>query len=104
MCTCFVQLPGKKATGQAGWTIQTKLQIFLWLGLSKHKKDFLQGLPGGFQDSKALKNATKPNGVPPLIIHYTGEVRCCLLVNSLAGRAKIGVRSGVVREVDERDE
>ena len=69
-----MQLPGKKASGQAGWTIQTKLQVFLWLGLSKHKKEFLKGLPGGYQDNRALRNATKPSAVPPQLIHYTGRI------------------------------
>ncbi|KAK7100137.1 hypothetical protein V1264_023132 [Littorina saxatilis] len=88
--TLLLRLPGKKASGQAGWTIQTKLQVFLWLGLSKHKKDFLQGLPGGYEETKALKNAVKPNGVPPLMIHYTERQVFQLRAHMYQARQLIG--------------
>ncbi|PVD23896.1 hypothetical protein C0Q70_17171 [Pomacea canaliculata] len=68
-----VELPGKKASGQSGWTIQTKLQVFFWLGLSKHKKDYLKGMPGGYEETKMLKSSVKPNCVPPSTIHYTSR-------------------------------
>ena len=66
-------MPGKKAASQAGWSIQSKLQVYLWLGLSKHKKDFLNGLPHGYEESRALKIAVKPQCVPPSFILYTGN-------------------------------
>ncbi|XP_076441089.1 otoferlin-like [Babylonia areolata] len=88
--TLLLRLPGKKASGQAGWTIQTKLQVFLWLGLSKHKKDFLKGLPGGFEDSKALKSAAKPSGVPPQFIHYTERQVFQLRAHMYQARQLIG--------------
>ena len=70
----FKQLPGKKATSVAGWVIQAKVQVYLWLGLSKHKKDFLNGLPGGYEQNKLMQIANKPQGVPPPFIHFTGKI------------------------------
>ena len=35
--TGLLQLPGKRGMGAAGWQIQAKLQLYLWLGLIKHK-------------------------------------------------------------------
>ena len=70
----FEQLPGKKATSVAGWAIQAKVQVYLWLGLSKHKKDFLNGLPGGYEQNKLVQIANKPQGVPPPFIHFIGKI------------------------------
>ncbi|XP_014771959.1 otoferlin isoform X1 [Octopus bimaculoides] len=70
MHTLFLRLPGKKASGQAGWSIQAKLQIYLWLGLSKHKKDFLNGLPKGYEETKVIKQANRMNSMPPLSLIY----------------------------------
>ena len=65
--------------GQAGWNIQAKLQVFLWLGLTKHKKDYLKGLPGGYEDTKALRqSAARPQSVPPPSIHYKGNNTMCM--------------------------
>uniref|UniRef100_A0AAY5F2Q0 C2 domain-containing protein n=1 Tax=Electrophorus electricus TaxID=8005 RepID=A0AAY5F2Q0_ELEEL len=54
---CFLRLPGKKGFGQAGWTVQAKLEMYLWLGLNKQRKDFLSGLPNGFEEKKAMKSS-----------------------------------------------
>ncbi|TKS76098.1 Otoferlin Fer-1-like protein 2 [Collichthys lucidus] len=51
----FLKLPGKKGFGPAGWTVQAKLELYLWLGLNKQRKDFLNGLPNGFEEIKAAK-------------------------------------------------
>uniref|UniRef100_A0AAQ5XME6 C2 domain-containing protein n=1 Tax=Amphiprion ocellaris TaxID=80972 RepID=A0AAQ5XME6_AMPOC len=51
----FLKLPGKKGFGHAGWTVQAKLELYLWLGLNKQRKDFLTGLPNGFEELKATK-------------------------------------------------
>ena len=47
---CYVfQLPGKRGDGPKGWAIQAKLNIMIWLGLHKHKKDYLKDAPKGYQ-------------------------------------------------------
>jgi hypothetical protein len=42
------QLPGKRGEGPKGWAIQSKLNIMIWLGLHKHKKDYLKDAPKGY--------------------------------------------------------
>lgn len=64
------QLPGKRSLGPSGWTIQVKLQIYMWLGLLKHKKNFVNGLPAGYEISSEIKNADRPRAAPPKVIHY----------------------------------
>ncbi|XP_055886227.1 otoferlin-like isoform X5 [Biomphalaria glabrata] len=88
--TLLLKLPGKKAMGSAGWTIQTKLQVFLWLGLSKHKKDYLKGLPKGYEETKQLRSSSKPCGVPPNCIHYTERQSFQLRAHMYQARQLIG--------------
>ncbi|XP_059174098.1 otoferlin-like isoform X2 [Physella acuta] len=88
--TLLLRLPGKRAMGSAGWTIQTKLQVFLWLGLSKHKKDFLKGLPRGYEETKQLKQACKPSGAPPGYIHYNERQSFQLRAHMYQARQLIG--------------
>ncbi|AWP20109.1 putative otoferlin-like [Scophthalmus maximus] len=66
----FLKLPGKKGFGHAGWTVQAKLELYLWLGLNKQRKDFLSGLPNGFEEIKADKMGTGLNSVPPVSLVY----------------------------------
>uniref|UniRef100_A0A672P5K8 C2 domain-containing protein n=1 Tax=Sinocyclocheilus grahami TaxID=75366 RepID=A0A672P5K8_SINGR len=65
----FLRLPGKKGFGPAGWTVQAKLEMYLWLGLNKQRKDFLSGLPSGFEENKATKE-TGIQAVPPISLVY----------------------------------
>uniref|UniRef100_A0A8B9HH60 Otoferlin a n=1 Tax=Astyanax mexicanus TaxID=7994 RepID=A0A8B9HH60_ASTMX len=65
----FLRLPGKKGFGPAGWTVQAKLEMYLWLGLNKQRKDFLSGLPNGFEENKAVKG-TGLQAVPPISLTY----------------------------------
>lgn len=69
------QLPGKKGFGHAGWTVQAKLELYLWLGLNKQRKDFLSGLPNGFEEIKADKMGPGLNSVPPVSLVYNSEWR-----------------------------
>ncbi|XP_039980979.1 LOW QUALITY PROTEIN: otoferlin [Xiphias gladius] len=65
----FLKLPGKKGFGPAGWTVQAKLELYLWLGLNKQRKDFLSGLPNGFEEIKAAKGHGL-HSVPPVSLVY----------------------------------
>ncbi|XP_058234536.1 otoferlin isoform X1 [Hemibagrus wyckioides] len=65
----FLRLPGKKSFGPAGWTVQAKMELYLWLGLNKQRKDFLSGLPSGFEENKAVKG-TGLQSVPPINLVY----------------------------------
>ncbi|TDH00496.1 hypothetical protein EPR50_G00188930 [Perca flavescens] len=66
----FLKLPGKKGFGPAGWTVQAKLELYLWLGLNKQRKDFLSGLPNGFEEIKSAKMGPCLHSVPPVSLIY----------------------------------
>uniref|UniRef100_A0A8C9Y0B8 Otoferlin n=1 Tax=Sander lucioperca TaxID=283035 RepID=A0A8C9Y0B8_SANLU len=66
----FLKLPGKKGFGPAGWTVQAKLELYLWLGLNKQRKDFLSGLPNGFEEIKSAKMGPCLHSVPPVSLVY----------------------------------
>ncbi|XP_059972637.1 otoferlin isoform X1 [Mesoplodon densirostris] len=68
--TLFLKLPGKRGFGSAGWTVQAKLELYLWLGLSKQRKDFLCGLPCGFEEVKAAQGSGLL-AFPPTSLVYT---------------------------------
>ncbi|XP_065819917.1 otoferlin isoform X9 [Labrus bergylta] len=66
----FLKLPGKKGFGHAGWTVQAKLELYLWLGLNKQRKDFLKGLPNGFEEVKAINTGPVLQSIPPVSLVY----------------------------------
>nr|XP_015203273.1 PREDICTED: otoferlin isoform X3 [Lepisosteus oculatus] len=68
--TVFLKLPGKKGFGPAGWTVQAKMEMYLWLGLNKQRKDFLSGLPNGFEENKTVKGPGLQS-FPPISLTYT---------------------------------
>ena len=35
--------------GENGWAIQAKIEVRFWLGLVKHKTDYLKDAPPGFE-------------------------------------------------------
>ncbi|XP_064626480.1 otoferlin-like [Lineus longissimus] len=88
--TLFLRLPGKKATGQTGWAIQSKLQIYMWLGLTKHKKDFLRGLPGGYEETKAVKASSRISAPPPQLLRYSEKQTFQLRGHMYQARSLIG--------------
>uniref|UniRef100_A0A4W5LPB4 Otoferlin n=1 Tax=Hucho hucho TaxID=62062 RepID=A0A4W5LPB4_9TELE len=67
--TIFLKLPGKKGFGAAGWTVQAKTEIYLWLGLNRQRKDFLSGLPNGFEENKMLKGPGSQSQIFQLRVH-----------------------------------
>ncbi|XP_047477393.1 LOW QUALITY PROTEIN: otoferlin-like [Penaeus chinensis] len=64
-------LPGRKSSGPGGWAIQAKLQIYIWLGMMKHKKHFLPGIPKGYETPYELRNIERTMTLPPITLHYT---------------------------------
>ncbi|GFQ70887.1 otoferlin, partial [Trichonephila clavata] len=95
-------LPGKKGDGPGGWTIQAKLQVYLWLGLTKHKKHFLKGLPKGYDSSHEIRNAEKLQSAPPMFIRYSEkqvfELRCHMYqARSLIGSDSSGLSDPFAR-------
>lgn len=52
--------------------MQAKLELYLWLGLSKQRQDFLCGLPCGFEEVKASQGLGL-HSFPPISLVYTSE-------------------------------
>ncbi|CAN8025240.1 unnamed protein product [Ixodes persulcatus] len=65
--TLFLK-PGKKTNQSGRWTVQAKLRMHLWLGVTKHKHCALRGLPGGYE-----KDVDDIDKGPPSQLHYTGK-------------------------------
>lgn len=72
LCDFDFQLPGKKSFGPAGWTVQAKIELYLWFGLNKQRKDFMSGLPSGFEENKTAKS-TGLLSVPPNSLIYNSK-------------------------------
>lgn len=68
--------------GASGWAIQCKLEIYIWLGLVKHKKHFVNGLTKGYEISHEIRNAERPRALPPSVIHYTSKFVSHVLLQS----------------------
>lgn len=48
------------------------MEIYLWLGLNKQRKDFLSGLPCGFEEKKIARGQNLPS-FPPISLLYTSK-------------------------------
>lgn len=68
--TIILRLPGKHSSLPAGWTVQAKLSIYLWLGTIKNKSFCFSGLPKGFELTTEIRNADRAGGLVPSNIHY----------------------------------
>ncbi|XP_058879672.1 otoferlin-like isoform X5 [Acipenser ruthenus] len=84
--TVFLKLPGKKGFGPAGWTVQAKMELYLWLGLNKQRKDFLSGLPNGFEENKAVKGPGLQS-LPPISLTYIMKQEFQLRVHMYQARS-----------------
>lgn len=51
--------------------------MYLWLGLNKQRKDFLSGLPSGFEENKAAKEIGI-QAVPPVSLVYNSKIIYCM--------------------------
>ncbi|KAM8784373.1 fer-1-like protein 6 [Rhynchonycteris naso] len=52
--THFLKLPGKRP---AGWSVQAKVDVYLWLGSAKHSSAMLDNLPAGYEAEMSSKAA-----------------------------------------------
>ncbi|XP_019498975.1 PREDICTED: fer-1-like protein 6 [Hipposideros armiger] len=50
--THFLKLPGKRP---AGWSVQAKVDVYLWLGSTKHSSAILDNLPAGYEAEVSSK-------------------------------------------------
>lgn len=68
--TIFLRLPGNRLNTPAGWGVQAKLSIYLWLGVLESKQFSYSGLPKGFELSQEIRNAERPGALAPANVHY----------------------------------
>ncbi|XP_035553353.2 LOW QUALITY PROTEIN: fer-1-like protein 6 [Canis lupus dingo] len=52
--THFLKLPGKRP---AGWSVQAKVDVYLWLGSTRHSSAMLDNLPVGYEAEMSSKVA-----------------------------------------------
>ncbi|XP_058420883.1 fer-1-like protein 6 [Diceros bicornis minor] len=52
--THFLKLPGKRL---AGWSVQAKVDVYLWLGSTRHSSAIWDNLPAGYEAEKSSKVA-----------------------------------------------
>uniref|UniRef100_A0A673I2E6 Fer-1-like protein 6 n=1 Tax=Sinocyclocheilus rhinocerous TaxID=307959 RepID=A0A673I2E6_9TELE len=66
--TLFLKPPGKRGPG---WTVQAKLDVYLWLGTSSDSSHMLDNLPSGFElEGISSEDRTGP---PPDYLLYTEQ-------------------------------
>ncbi|XP_045068010.1 fer-1-like protein 6 isoform X2 [Coregonus clupeaformis] len=65
--TLFLKPPGKRV---AGWSVQAKLDIYLWLGSCRESSHMLDDLPGGFEPTGgATKEQFLPGNLPVHLVY-----------------------------------
>ena len=60
--------------GSSGWVMQGKLEMYFWFGMrdpKKRIKDYLEGLPKGFELTEEMKAAP----LPPQVLSYPGTCK-----------------------------
>lgn len=50
----FPQLPGKRPSG---WSVQAKIDVYLWLGSTRYSSAILDNLPAGYEAETSSKGA-----------------------------------------------
>uniref|UniRef100_T1JBU8 C2 domain-containing protein n=1 Tax=Strigamia maritima TaxID=126957 RepID=T1JBU8_STRMM len=83
-------MSGKRNQGPSGWAIQAKVSIYLWLGLTKHKKNCLKNMPRGYEISPEVRNMDKFQAGPPILLHYREKHMFQLRAHMYQARSLIG--------------
>uniref|UniRef100_M3XQ29 Fer-1 like family member 6 n=1 Tax=Mustela putorius furo TaxID=9669 RepID=M3XQ29_MUSPF len=68
--THFLKLPGKRP---AGWTVQAKVDVYLWLGSTQHSSAMLDNLPEGYEAETSSKVAG-PDQPPANLLYQARHV------------------------------
>lgn len=63
----FHQLPGKRPVG---WSVQAKVDVYLWLGSTRHSGAMLDNLPAGYEAEMSSKVTDTIQ--PPANLLYQG--------------------------------
>jgi otoferlin len=70
--------------------VRAKLSIYFWLGTSKHKKHFYEGLPKGYEMAHELRNAERAGALAPSNIHYVEKYVFQMRAHIYQARSLIG--------------
>lgn len=62
----FPQLPGKRP---AGWSVQAKVDVYLWLGSTRHSSAILDNLPAGY-DTEVSSTVAGANQPPAHLLYH----------------------------------
>ncbi|XP_042529028.1 fer-1-like protein 6 [Dipodomys spectabilis] len=68
--THFLKLPGKRP---AGWSVQAKIDVYLWLGSTRHSMAILDNLPTGYEAEMPSK-ATGTHHPPSSLLYQARHV------------------------------
>ncbi|XP_037022357.2 fer-1-like protein 6 [Artibeus jamaicensis] len=63
--THFLKLPGKRP---AGWSVQAKVDVYLWLGSTRHSGAMLDNLPAGYEAE--MSSTVADSSHPPACLVY----------------------------------
>ncbi|KAB0399975.1 hypothetical protein E2I00_014198, partial [Balaenoptera physalus] len=76
--THFLKLPGKHP---AGWSVQAKIDLYMWLGSTRHSSAILNNLPAGYEAEMSSKGPGTSK--PPANLLYQGSTYLPLLIQFL---------------------
>ncbi|XP_039709686.1 fer-1-like protein 6 [Pteropus medius] len=68
--THFLKLPGKRP---AGWSVQAKVDVYLWLGSTRHSSTILDNLPAGY-DAEVSSKVAGANQPPANLLYHDRHV------------------------------
>ncbi|XP_006916631.1 fer-1-like protein 6 [Pteropus alecto] len=68
--THFLKLPGKRP---AGWSVQAKVDVYLWLGSTRHSSAILDNLPAGY-DAEVSSQVAGANQPPANLLYHDRHV------------------------------
>ncbi|XP_051879497.1 fer-1-like protein 6 [Pristis pectinata] len=74
--TFFLKLPGKHIMG---WTMQAKVDLYLWLGLMRHADSILANLPNGFEPEIPVPGTDLQISIPLSVLYkdqHLFQLRC----------------------------
>ncbi|KAK2501375.1 hypothetical protein MC885_007462 [Smutsia gigantea] len=86
--THFLKLPGKRP---AGWSVQAKVDVYLWLGSTRHCSAILDNLPAGYEAQMSSKVVDANQ--PPDNLLYQAQHVCQLRAHLYQARGLIAADS-----------
>ncbi|KAI5932249.1 Fer-1-like protein 6 [Manis javanica] len=86
--TLFLKLPGKRP---AGWSVQAKVDVYLWLGSIRHSSAILDNLPAGYEAQMSSKVVDASQ--PPDNLLYQAQHVCQLRAHMYQARGLIAADS-----------